>query len=191
MGVNPSGALILDQSGQSVIEFLLMLPMMLTLALILIRVNTAIQVGIVNQQYARAQALWLTYNSPVYPYLSLREAELTAKSYNQMVIGVAENASPSEPGERYIPKAPTKNVTRRRAPAQDETGQEPAERALVRVRNTVTLCTQANVVRNGSGDAAILPLSGPPYGPDSKATALYRLDEASQFQICGGPLQYE
>jgi hypothetical protein len=51
------------EAGQSLLEFLLMFPMLLALVIVLIRVNTAIQISIVNQQYARAQTFVLTSNA--------------------------------------------------------------------------------------------------------------------------------
>ena len=54
----------LKEDGQSIVEFLVSLPLLVGLAVVLIRVNSAIQMSIVNQQYARAQTLNLTYNSP-------------------------------------------------------------------------------------------------------------------------------
>ena len=94
------------ESGQSILEFLLMLPMLVGLVLILVRINTAIQVSIVNQQYARSHALWLNFNSAVYPQLALREGHLTANNDNQMVIGVSDNTAPQD-GTTFTPVAST------------------------------------------------------------------------------------
>ena len=52
------------------LEFLVMLPLMVGLAMLMIRVNTVIQMGIVNQQYARAQALFVAGNGSEYPQRS-------------------------------------------------------------------------------------------------------------------------
>ncbi len=44
------------ESGQSVLEFLLLIPLIVALTVLLVKMNAVIQVSIVNQQYARAQA---------------------------------------------------------------------------------------------------------------------------------------
>ena len=80
----------MDVKGQSIVELILMMPVMIGIAVLTMRVNTAIQVSIVNQQYSRAQALFLTYNSAVYPPLKLRLPELQGKKYNQMLIGISD-----------------------------------------------------------------------------------------------------
>ena len=178
-----------SESGQSVLEFLLMLPMMVALVIILVRVNTVIQVSIVNQQYARAQALWLTFNSPVYPQLRLRESQLTNKQYNQMVIGVSDNPAP--PAGDYVPKASVQNIARKKNPGgSNEAKEQPRERSQVRVRDTVTLCTQTNVVPKAGGSAgAILELvaSGSSFAPKGN----YALAESTRFDYCGGPMKYD
>src|SRR5947209_8462468 len=106
-----------DNRGQSVLEFLFMLPIMVALTMMLVKVNTAIQVSIVNQQYARAQALWLTFNSPIYPALVSRMANFLPRAFNQMIIGVSDNlAVPTG----YEPKAMEQKINRTRGPAGSE-----------------------------------------------------------------------
>ncbi len=181
-----AGSLSGNRSGQSLLEFLLMLPVMFGMAALLLKFNSAIQVSIVNQQYARAQTLWLAFNSPVYPYLRLREEELTSSGFNQMLIGVSDNAAPDDGESQYVPKASVQNVARRK-PASfggDQNQQEPNERSLVRIRSTVTLCTQPNVVSGQGRDVPILPLSG------GKASGLSNLTEGSRFEYCKSPLEY-
>jgi len=80
-----------NEEGQSLLEFLLVLPVLLGLVALMTRVNTAIQASLVYQQYARAQTTFLTFNSPVYPSLRLQASELNGKNYNQMTIGVSDN----------------------------------------------------------------------------------------------------
>jgi hypothetical protein len=99
------------EAGQSLLEFLLTLPMLVALVVILVRVNSVIQVSIVNQQYARAQALFLAYNSSEFPSIDRRMSQLVAKRYSQMVLGVADNAAPRQGG--YVPKAAAQNVARK------------------------------------------------------------------------------
>ncbi len=51
------------QAGQSLLEFVLMLPVIFGLANVIYRANMAIQQSIVNQQYARQQTLIITEHS--------------------------------------------------------------------------------------------------------------------------------
>lgn len=145
--------LVLNQRGQSLLEFLILFPFMLGLTLILIRVNSLIQMSIVDQQYARAQALFMIQNSPNYPRLDLIKPMEDTKT-NQLVVGVADKSKPGvdddefDPESPYFPPAPFGMISRNKAksggmgPDQDE----PATRGYVRVRNTVSICTQSNVV---------------------------------------------
>jgi hypothetical protein len=176
------------EKGQSLLEFLLMLPMMIGLIVIMSRVNTAIQASIVDQQYARMQTLWLTFNSPVYPKLGLQNSELNGKNYNQMMIGVSDNEITSDSNQ---PKASTTMITRTpalAAAASNEPQQEPQSRANVRIRNTVSLCTQANLV----GGTPILPIAVTNASaslPTVAAAGAYNLPENSVFDYCRGLTQ--
>jgi hypothetical protein len=144
----------LDEKGQSVLEFVFMLPLLIGLVVIMVRTNTVIQMSIVNQKYARAQALWLTFNSPHYPRVELRrEAFLPPtipQGFNRMVIGMAE-LPVDETGGKAV--ASVQAVTRDgRGTAADGPSQaEPLDRASVRVRTTVALCTQSNVIVTATG----------------------------------------
>jgi hypothetical protein len=174
------------ESGQSLLEFMLMLPMMIGLVIILVRVNTAIQVSIVNQQYARSHALWLNFNSPVFPQTQLRELNMTKHGDNQMVILVAGEPVP-ENGENLHPKAATSYIARKKG-LPDSDDKDADERALVRIRDTVTICSQSNVVATSDGVRPVLPL-GP--GPSFSAIGSYGLSEdPRQFQYCRSNLKY-
>jgi hypothetical protein len=131
-----------------------MLPVLLGLIVVMVRSNTVIQMSIVNQKYARAQALWLAFNSPHYPRLSLRTDGAPGDTfvkygYNRMVIGMAET-----PVDELNPQATAsvQTVVRGGVPAPDGPSQsEPIDRAKVRVRTTVALCTQTNVIVTPEG----------------------------------------
>ena len=75
--------------GQSVLELILMLPMMVILTMLMIKINTVIQISLVNQKYSRSHALALAMNSPYFPGMALRTNDLTNIGYNQMIIGVS------------------------------------------------------------------------------------------------------
>jgi len=134
-------------SGQSLVEFLIMLPIVVSLATLMVRVNTVIQVSIVNQKYARAQALFLAYNSPYYPELRLRKRMKELNS-NELILGVSnKNAPLADSGQEYEPDPIIVSIVSRGKPVGDDQSPEPAQRGRVRVRSTVTLCTQVNVVQ--------------------------------------------
>lgn len=150
-GVNPvrRRSPIDNRRGQSVIEFLLMLPMLTGLTLIMYKINTVMQMSIVNQQYARAQALWLAFNSPIFPEKRLQYKE-ASKGYNQMFVGVSGNVAP-DPDEdedpSYIPEAATFTINRKgQQQGSDENQSEPDTRTKIRIRTTVTLCSQSTWV---------------------------------------------
>jgi hypothetical protein len=171
-----------NEKGQSLLEFLIMLPLMLGLVALMTRVNTAIQASIVEQQYARAQTTWLTFNSPVYPVLRLQATELNGKNFNQMMIGVSDNLISSDSN---LPVASTTMIARNPAVASRASNADqvdgPTSRALVRIRNTVTLCTQGNL----QGGNAILPITT----DGTSAAGLYNLPEATKIDYCKGPTQ--
>ena len=170
-----------SESGQSVLEFMFMLPLMVGMIVILLRVNMAIQVSIVDQQYARSQALWLAFNNSVYPPLDRRTRLLTAIGFNQMVMGVSENKINEATGETQ-PIASTQTIVRVAKKAQEGPAKEEPEdlRAVVRVRDSVTLCTQSNVLGGGGQKEPLNP----------KNLALYaESGGASVFNYCGTPVK--
>jgi hypothetical protein len=163
-----------NEEGQSIVEFLLMLPLMFGIAMTLLWVNSAIQIGIVDQQYARAQVLFLAFNSPFYPEYT-KQVQMVEQGTNQMVMGVSDNAIPD--GATIVPKATTQQITRNSIAktASNENRAEPKDRSIVRVRNTVTLCTGNVALSSGTGFIHIS-----------------RLQEGMTMNyICGGQLQYE
>src|SRR4051812_13549629 len=109
-----------DEQGQSVIEFLLMLPAVIGITVFLIRTNSAIQMSIVDQQYARAQTTWLTFNSPVFPELRLQLGAFVVPGYNQMVLGVSDNVAPNPDEDEYSPKSSEQNIAPNRKVAAQE-----------------------------------------------------------------------
>lgn len=155
----------LDEKGQSVIEFVFMLPILVGLIVVMVRTNTVIQMSIVNQKYARAQALWLTFNSPYYPRLSFRKPKDTCGDFdsndqfirygfNRMVIGMADQPVEDTGGKA---DAVTQYVARDNAQsgAEGPSQSEPLDRAKVRVRTTVALCTQTNAIVTSQGLCAV------------------------------------
>ncbi|MBI2712240.1 MAG: hypothetical protein HYX41_05185 [Bdellovibrio sp.] len=154
-------------SGQSVLEFLFSLPLLLGLSALLIRMNTVIQMGIVNQQYARAQALYVAFNSPWFPEMD-RKIQMVTKRQNAFLVGISAEPAPDDASD-YAPSAPQYNVARGRKHAgmgSDANREEPTNRAKVRVRSTVTLCAESQFVGAGGSLKPMLSHSPtPPYRP--------------------------
>jgi hypothetical protein len=155
-----------DERGQSVLEFVFMLPVLLGLIVVMVRSNTVIQMSIVNQKYARAQALWLTFNSPYYPRLSFRTPgspgdQFVQYGFNRMVIGMAEVPVDDTGGKAT---ASTQSVVRGANAPDGPSQSEPIDRAKVRVRTTVALCTQTNAIVTSQG---LKPASGANIGENS------------------------
>jgi hypothetical protein len=178
--------------GQSVLEFLFMLPAVIGLVIVMTRINQAIQVSIVDQQYARAQATFLTFNHPFFPEITLRQAQLVNKNYNQMMIGVADNITPAD-GSTYNPSATVQNITRKPASQALSLGSSDAQtddmqaRAMVRVRNTVSLCAAPVVLSNGT---AVLTLNNVVAQQGQMAQAgQYALTDTTKFNYCSGHTQ--
>jgi hypothetical protein len=164
----------LDQNGQSIIEMLIMLPLMIALVVLVVQVNSVIQVSIVNQKVARSHALWLAFNSPIYPELKFQRV------HNEMVMGVSENKSPRLGEEDYVPEAQVMMVSRSRSLAGDPTAdrnKEPLKRGWIRVRNTVALCTSSLVVSVGG----LVP-------PTPAVMTETRFKGGQQFAFCEPPV---
>ncbi len=174
-----------EDLGQSIIELILMLPVMIGLIILMIKINTAIQVSIVDQKYARAQALFLTFNSPFYPDIE-KQVKMADYSMNQMLVGVSGNLESSGQGSDYLPEATTQNIARNPRGQRDDPGKEPIlSRSKVRIRNSVTLCTQNIQIGIGSG-------SGPrPVNPVLGSSVLRGvMDPRELASYCGSKMNY-
>lgn len=169
-----------SEKGQSVIEFMIMLPVMIALPLLLLQVCTAIQIGIVGQKYARSETLRIAANSPVFPALYVRIPYMADPqyAYNQMIVGTSDEKVGST--TQVEPVAPMVEIARPGAKHKGSNDRgEPNQRTAIRIRSTVHLCTQPNVI----GGQPILPLnSSPPFEP----TGLYRLSTNGEIDLCGG-----
>lgn len=133
------------EDGQSIVEFVLLLPLMVGITILMVRMNGAIQVSINNQKYARMQTHFLAFNSPYYPQSNRR-----AEGMRRLTVGIGENALGE--GGRARPKAVEVFVGRKRsvaADASDAPQSEPAKRAHVRIRTTVSLCSYSHDLKDG------------------------------------------
>lgn len=132
-----------DDSGQSVLEFLLILPVMMAVVMLMIRVNTAIQMSVVDQKYARSQITFLAANASEYPQRAGIITELGKDGMNQLVVGVSEDAPrDTEGGEGAETAASTYYIGRRPGGMGEDpaNGDSISKRVTIRVRNTVTIC---------------------------------------------------
>ncbi len=173
---------LLRESGQSLVEFLLIFPVLIGFIVVIVRINTAIQISIVDQQYARAQAWFITFNSPFYPPLTDKTGASTGGGwFNQMVIGVSDNKAPAN--GQYTPQATVQLISRSlNVKGSDANQEEPDLRSKVRIRNTVTLCTETDQV--GSAQS-VQPMSVVlSQGGEVSASALFG-------SMCGSSLKYE
>lgn len=137
-----------------------MLPLVVGMFVTLVKVNTAAQISIVNQQYARSHALFLAYNSPNYPERRFIPGSFIGDSINanQMVILVGENAVSRDggAGSNLRPEAPTQSIARGNARTNESTSQPGGktgsrQRSKVRVLSSVSLCTPSYTISAGSG----------------------------------------
>jgi hypothetical protein len=149
-----------DNKGQSIIEFIFMLPLLIGLSTLLVKINTAIQISIVNQQYARAAVFRLTENSPNYPALYRSggvttgvpdgpRVRLIEQGSNQMVVGVSDN--PAGGSGDYSPIATQQMIARKPSLTTHNAPQDESATTMgwVRIRNSVTLCTASFVYSDG------------------------------------------
>ncbi|MEW6058285.1 MAG: TadE family protein [Bdellovibrionota bacterium] len=127
-------------SGQSLVEFAFLLPLVLSLFYILIQVEMAISTAIVNQKYARQHLHFLTFNHRYY-IQHLRFLGLSAgNAYMQRYwIGVDNNVTHDVEGD-IRPVAPTRKIGREKPPQDDIAGSDVTARQNVRVRITAFTC---------------------------------------------------
>lgn len=173
-------ALLRSERGQSVLEFLLVLPMLLMITMLLVRANTAIQMNIVDQKYAREQTLFVAGNSADYPMRSGITAALSTEWSNQLVIGVSDNHldenDDSDGGRNTV--ASTYYIGRKQnmGGSDDPGDTNITQRARVRIRNTVTICMP---LISFAGTAAF------DFNPSGGGSPKYNLPEnPGDYQFC-------
>lgn len=157
MAAKPASSFVFhDRRGQSLVEFVFMVPVLIGMFFLLLRVDQAIQVSIVNQKYSRQRLFELVGNSPQYPDLA-RVTALKDRGDNRLVVGVSEESTLNL-GSDFQPSAPTMMITRSRKAAlggSNENGTEPVRRANIRIRNTVEICTPMIVAKTGTGSVEL------------------------------------
>ncbi|MEO7164620.1 MAG: hypothetical protein ABI041_16990, partial [Bdellovibrionia bacterium] len=95
-----------------------------------------------------------TFNSPFYPATTADggpgpRIRLINQRDNQMVLGVSDNVDAGS--EDYAPKATQQMIVRKRSLAPPNAPQDESATKMgwVRIRNSVTLCTQSYFDKNG------------------------------------------
>jgi hypothetical protein len=143
---------IREDSGQSLLEVVLVLPILFLFVGLLYKVNMAIQMAINNTQYARSQIYVLTSNSPEYPRYEIRFLWnlFGQNSQDRMVLGVADPealaaATANEDSIEPLPQAV--KIGRKQTTVKGSLERGEVElRNEIRVRNTAAICTQFNSV---------------------------------------------
>ena len=137
-----SSTFVQNERGQSSIELLFFVPFLLGISTLLFKANSAIQVSLVHQKYARAQALFLAYNSPIYPERRFRTGDVLSTVGDQFTVGVSQNIVTN--AQAHEPVAAVIQVSRLGKPqselGNDQPGLEPPERGRVRIRTSVGPC---------------------------------------------------
>lgn len=153
----PKGRGRLGREGQSLIEFIFLLPVLFGLTTILLKVNSAIQMSIVNQKYARAQALFLAQNSPHYPRRDQAEY-IASRGSNQVVMGVGDTLALDQEANaslniraQSLQIARSKQVAAKNGAEDEDEEKNPTKRGLVRIRNTVSLCAPTLMILTRGG----------------------------------------
>lgn len=141
-----------DESGQSILEVVFILPFLFLFVGLLYKVNLAVQMSINNTQYARNQIYVLASNSPEYPRYQIRFQWGLFGQNNQdrMVLGVADPKAISQAAANdssIEPMPQTTKINRRGTTVRgSEDRGEVNLRNEIRIRNTAAICTQLNSV---------------------------------------------
>ncbi len=151
-----------DQTGQAVLETVILLPAFFIVVAVLYKVNIAAQVSINYVQAARSQLFTFLENSSEYPRLAYRHTAynptlaLGKNGYNQLLLGVSskEGVQESDLGDstEIFPIPEEVSILRKGATKKGNDGVgEVKERSELRIRTTVAICTPINSIKNAQG----------------------------------------
>ena len=160
MVVDRAHSLAGNRRGQSVLEFLLVTPILFGMTMLMIRVNSVTQMAIVNQRYAREQLMFIAGNGADYPRRPSMVSEYATNGGNVLTIGVSDTPPPSGDTEtESIIPATTYSIARTPAsPQGDNSTKEPTQRTNIRIRNTVSICMP--FISNGGQPVIPVPQNG-------------------------------
>lgn len=144
-----------NQSGQSILEVVFVLPFLFLFVGLLFKLNLSIQTAINNQQFARSQVYVLTANSPEYPRLQFRQSATLFKAakQDQMILGVADPSGITQANNndgQIDPIPQIQKIGRNKTVKGSDDRGDQAKRSDIRVRNTSALCTQINSLPTGT-----------------------------------------
>ncbi len=138
------------ESGQALIEFIMLIPMLIAFVWYLVHVNSAINKSIVGQQHARSQLFLKMYNHRSGPVTS----DFTNTIRSHFYMGVSGEVM----GLRGKPNAPTEVLGLGVAPAKNTSANDEAGepelgslRQRVRIRSAFGICTHRKKLLDGSG----------------------------------------
>ncbi|HEY8278183.1 MAG TPA: hypothetical protein VIH99_01080 [Bdellovibrionota bacterium] len=140
-----------QESGQALVEFIILIPIVLMLVWYLIHVNLAINKSIVGQKHARSQLFLKMFNHRSGPML----AEFIQTRRSHFYIGVSSKVMAND----GRPEAPTEMLGVGPTPrmfkdVNDEAGEPAANspRQRVRVRTVFGICTHRKKTPSGLSD---------------------------------------
>lgn len=124
------------QSGQSLLEFAFLVPLIIGMLTLLVEVETVISAAIVGQKYTRQHFHYLAFNHRYYP-----ENQFLARGdgtyHERFWIGLDDNIN-----DRELPKpvAPKFKVGRKKVPGGQDDELESNVRQNVRLRISAFMC---------------------------------------------------
>ncbi len=141
-----------DQSGQAMIEFLLIMPVLLSFLWYMVHVNSAINKSEVGQVHARSQLFLKMFNHKAGPLKSEQDDTVRSSSY----IGVAGTVIGTQATGLFAAPIETLGVganPKKLDFANDDVGEAKVGsfRQNIRIRTVVGICTERKVLKDGSG----------------------------------------
>lgn len=143
------------QKGQALLEFIILLPIVLSLLWYMIQVNMTINVSIVNQKSLRAWLFHKMFNHSGGPANNGTIQDFISQKRSAFFLGVGKD--PYQDGVN--PEAPTVSLGAGVKPsknpdASDDVGEVPVNklRQVVRVRSAYGICTHRKKVPTAAND---------------------------------------
>lgn len=140
----------LGEKGQSLVEFIMLMPIVLTFLWYLVHVSLAINKSIVGQKHTRSQLfhkMWNHRSGPV-------KSDYYTSDRSHFYVGVSQDLT----GQNERPKAPIERlglgaVPKKLPEADDDPGEPPPNsmRQDVRVRTVFGICTHRKMKPSGTG----------------------------------------
>lgn len=138
------------EEGQSLVEFIMLMPIVLTFLWYLIHVSLAINKSIVGQKHARSQLFLKMWNHRSGPI----SRDFFTSDRSHFYVGVSQELT----GQNERPKAPIERlglgaVPKKLTDANDDPGEPPPNslRQDIRVRTVFGICTHRKMKQSGTG----------------------------------------